>query len=222
MKLARFLPLLLALVAAGCGGGGHAGPTTGRFTVRFAWPTPKGRVVPTAAQSIVVLVKQGTTVTNSATLTPSSPTASFTEVPTGTVTVSATAYPAADGTGTPLASAQTTQTVSSGGNGSVDLTMASTIDHLGITPNPFNLALLGILTRQVNVTAYDSSNNVVLTSPSDLTYSVTSSNGVAVALILTNGAVTTVTGLALGDVTLTATDAISGKSASAPVHVTLN
>ncbi len=219
MKIARFLPLLTVLVAAGCGGSGQTAPGTGRFVVRFKWPVSTGRVIPTAAQSIVVQVLKNATVVNSALLTPGAPSASFTEVPTGAVTVKATAYPAADGSGNALASASATPTVTVAGPNSVDLTMASTIDHMAIVPNPVALALLGIVTQGVSVTAYDSSNNVILTSPSDISYST---GGSGVFLITTISGNTTVTGLALGTASLIATDAVSGKTATAPVIVTLH
>ena len=182
--------------------------------VRVAFPA-RSRVIPTAAQSVVVQVVQGATVVNQATLTTTSPQTTFTEVPVGSVTVKAFASPNSAGTGTPMATAQTIQTVVNGGTAAVDLTMASTIDHLSITPNPINLALTGVVTRQVTVTAYDASNAVVLTAPGDLSYS---SSGVSIFLVGSTGLVT---GIALGNATLTATDAISGKSATAPVHVTV-
>ena len=145
--MARAYPLaiLVALLAAGCGGGGRHGAsdTNGNFSVKFAWPAKAGRVIPTAAQSIRVQVFEGATMSNEAILTPAAPSVSFTEVPTGMVMVKAVAYPTAGGTGTALASAQTTQTITANGTASVNLTMASTIDHLALTPNPVNLALTG-------------------------------------------------------------------------------
>ena len=211
------LAFLVGLLAAGCGGGGRLGirSTGGNFSVRFAWPTKAGRVIPTAAQSIRVQVLKNSTVTHESFLTPGAPVANFTEVPTGTVTVKAVAYPTAGGTGTALASAQTTQAITANGTASVSLTMASTIDHLTLSPNPVNLALTGIVTRQTTVTAYDTAGSVVLTAPADLTYT---SSGLSIFIVNPTGMVT---GLAVGNATLTVTDAVSGKSDGAPVHVTL-
>lgn len=214
MPRAYPLALLVALLAAGCGGGGRQ-EAKGTFSVKFAWPAHAGRVIPTAAQSIRVQVLRNTTVTNEALLTPTAPVANFTEVPTGTVTVKAVAYPTAGGTGTALASAQTTQTITANGTASVSLTMASTIDHLDLTPDTINLALSGILTRQTTVTAYDTAGSVVLMSPSDLTYS---STGLSVFLVSPTGLVT---GVGVGNATLVVTDAVSGKSDSSAVHSTL-
>ena len=55
----------------------------------------------------------------------------------------------------------------------------------------------------------------MLTAPSDLTYA---SSGISVFIVSPTGLVT---GLALGNATLTVTDAISGKSDAAAVHITI-
>lgn len=207
---ARPLLFLIAALAAGCGGGGQS--SVGGLRLSLAWP--KSRVIPTAAQSVRVQVLQGAAVVNEAILTPASPTTSFTEIPAGSVTVRAVAYPASNGTGTAMASAQVPATIVANGTASVDLTMASTIDRLTISPSPVVLQLSGVFVRQLVVTAYDASNSVVLTSASDLSYA--SSSG-TLFTVNASGLVQAVGGAGTG--TVTATDAISGKSATATVHV---
>ena len=205
---------IVALLLAGCGGAGSS--PTGLIAIRVAWPAKAGgRVVPAAAQSVQVQLVQNATVTHTAILSPSSATTTFTEVPLGNVTVKAVAFPTAGATGTPMASGQTVQTVSAGSPVNVSLTMASTIDRLTISPSPITLALSGVFSRQITVTAYDVSNAVVLTAPTDVSYATTNS------LLFDVSATGLVRGLAVGSATVTATDASSGKSATASVVVTL-
>ena len=203
-----------ALSLAGCGGAGLS--PTGRLAVRVAWPEKTAsRVIPAAAQSVLVQVLQGATVVNSTILTAATPRTIFPDVPTGTLTITAVAYPTTNATGTAMAAGQTTQAVTTGSTPTVDLTMASTIDHLAISPSPIALALTGIFTRQIAVTAFDAGNAVVLTAPTDLSYTTTNS------LLFDVSATGLVRGLAVGAATVKATDATSGKWATAPVAVTL-
>ncbi len=181
----------------------------------MAWPS--GRVIPTAALSVRVQVLQGATVVNDVVLDKASPSTTFTEVPVGAVTVKATAYPASNGTGTAMATAQVAKTIAANATESVDLTMASTINRLTMTPNPVHLVLTLLVPVQLVVTAYDASNNVVLMSPSDLSYSTTNS---ALFNVSSTGVVTGLGSLA-GSSTITATDAISGKSVTVPATLTL-
>lgn len=170
-------------------------------------------MVPTAAQSIRVEVLQDATVVNTALLTVASPSTTFAQVPTGTMTVKATAFPNADGTGTAMALAQTSQTIADNTTASVSLTMGSTIDHLTVTPNPVNFLLAALFPRTITVTAYDAGNNVVLTAPGDIGYA---SSNFAIATVSASG---TVAGLALGQCTITATDAVSGKSGTTTAKI---
>lgn len=209
----RGLLFLLPALAAGCGGSGPA--TQPRLTVRFTWPNQGARVIPTATQSIVVKVIQGGTTVAQTVLVKPATAATFAELPVGAVTVTASAQPNTDGSGTAMATATVGATIADGSNTNVDMTMASTIDHLTISPNPVNLALLAILTRQIVVTAYDQSNAVVLMSPSDIAYSTTNS------LLFNVDSTGLATGLAVGTATVTATERTTGKSATASVVVTL-
>lgn len=218
MRIRSYLALLV-LPLAGCGGSGLSSsssrPATSRLTVNFAWPIRDTRVIPTASNSIKVVVTQGAVTVGSAILVRPATTVSFSELPVGSITVAATAYPNSDATGNAMASASTSSTITANNTQTVDLTMASTIHHLTLTPNPINLAITGLLTRQTTVTAYDASNAVILTAAADISYSTSNS------LLFNVNATGLVTGLAIGNATVTATDAISGKSATASVQITL-
>ena len=143
------LPLLLcalpvlgaSVVLTGCGGAAPASSVataTGRATLSITWPDAT-RLIPTAANSIMVKFLQGTTVV--ATQTVARPTGgntstlSFDTLPLGNLTVNATAYPNADGSGVAQATASTTATIASGQTTVVNITMASTISSLSLSPS---------------------------------------------------------------------------------------
>ena len=155
-------------------------------------------------------------VVNEVVLDKANPTTTFAELPVGAVTVKAFAYAASNGTGTVMATAQVDKTIAANVTEPVDLTMASAIDRLTMTPNPVHLVLSALVPVQLVVTAYDASNNVVLTSASDLTYSTTNSllfNVSPAGLVIGLGSLA-------GSSTITATDSISGKSVTIPASLT--
>ena len=104
--------ILFVLLLAGCGGGSNTQLATtggqGRATLTVTWPA-RTRLIPDASNSIAVVVKQGTTISAQQTLARpaagGTSTASFASLPTGTLSVTATAYPNADGTGVAQATA---------------------------------------------------------------------------------------------------------------------
>ena len=204
--------LLVALALAGCGGSSHHTAAKGRIKFTVTWPTSAGRVIPVNAQSLVVQVKRGATVVTSGLIARPAATISFSEVPTGSLNVVATAFASVDGSGTPLATATVPTTVASGGTSNVDVTLASTVDHLTVVPNPFSLAALSSGT--INVVAYDASGAVVLLDPSALNFA--SSNPSLVSI--TSGGVATAGG-SLGSGTITITEADSGKTLSLPISI---
>ena len=98
------LGLLLLLILAGCGGSGGGSVASlpssggqGRATLTVQWPVRPTRLIPSASNSISVIVKQGTTVFAQQTLARpaagGTSTASFTTLPTGILSVTAAAYP---------------------------------------------------------------------------------------------------------------------------------
>ena len=215
----RILPGALLLIlpfVIGCGGGGwpHLPQKMGTVSIRTVWPSGS-RVIPAGTASIKVQLLNGGTVVGQTLLDPNTPAASFAEVPLGSILVRAIAYPSATGTGTPMAQAEVIQSVTANATHTVALTMSSTIDRIVVAPSTVNLALLGLLTRQLVVTAYDASNAIVLTAPTDYTYATTNS------LLFNVSSSGLVTGLAVGAATVTAINRTSGKSASATVNVTL-
>lgn len=215
-RLCILVSTLCLYVLAGCGGGGvpnnaMPGSTPGRgsASVTIVWP-PVSRLIPNASQSVVVTIAQGGTQLQQQILqrpSGSGPTTgSFSALPTGALTATATAYPNLDGTGTAQAAASIPVTILANQNSAITITMNSTIDHLTLAPNPASVSVGSTL--QLSVTAYDKSNNIVLTSSSKLQWK--SSNNTFVS-VDANG---NTTGAAAGTSTITVTDTESGKSAT--------
>lgn len=211
-------PLLLLLAgslaaysAVGCGGhSSHHNRGSIRFTV--AWPPAETRVIPAAAQSLLVKIKDGSTVLNTQLIARPASTTTFTELPVGPLTVDVSAFASTDGTGTPLASASVPTTIVANGSVNVDVTLVSSIDHLEISPSPLTLAAL--TTGTITMTAKDVNGSVVLVDPSSVSYSSSDSS---VASVSSSGVVTA--GGSVGTATITVTEADSGKQTTVTVNV---
>lgn len=202
----------------GCGGGSSAtasGSDTGRATLTIIWPEVT-RLIPVAANSITVsfslngAVAATQTVARPATGTTS--TVSFDSLPVGALTVTAIAYPTTTGSGVAQASASDTVTITAGQSTPVALTMASTINSVALTPAGPSVAVGA--TTTLTGTAYNTSNSIVLTSSSTLTWA---SSNTSVATVSSTGVVT---GVAAGSATITVTETESGKTAATTVTVT--
>ncbi|MGC4046255.1 MAG: Ig-like domain-containing protein [Armatimonas sp.] len=206
----------VSLSLSGCGGAssGVATSHTGRATVSITWPE-RTRLIPVAANSIKVTFYSNNTVVATQTATrPAGATTStlaFDEIPAGSLAVEAVAYPNPDGTGNAQARASTTVTIIEGQITPVNLTMASTISSLAITPSDPIVAIGN--TINLGAVAADSSGSSVLISASTISWS--SSNN-AIATVSSNGVVTAV---AAGTATITATDRESGKTATTTIRV---
>ena len=204
---------------AGCGGGGGGGSTdggviaipVGRVKVDVAWPKAS-REIPTNARSVKIEAKDGVLTVGSALIVFPATTAMLTDVPCGDLTLHATAYASTDGTGTPLAVADSPVTVTDGGTSTVALTLASTIDHLEYEPNPFIIGAGGSL--PLVVTAKNLAGQSVMIDPSSLTFS---SSNPALFTIAADGKVTAGTGLGIG--TITVTESSSHKSLTIAAQV---
>lgn len=210
---------LTAGVLSGCGGGSSTSllTGTGRATLVIEWPDlTASRLVPVAANSIVVRFSlSGTTVSSQTVTRPSSgntSTVEFASLPPGTLTVTATAYPTTTGSGVAQAEASTTATILADQNVTVSVTMASTISSLSITPS--GPALTVGATTPLAMSALNSSGSVVLTSSSTVTWS---SSATSVATVDASGLVT---GISVGTALIMVTESESGKSASVTVSVT--
>ena len=228
------IAFLAVTFAAGCGGGSGngKGATTltststsaslgvGRAVFTVLWPaSAPTRLVPIAAQSIRVDILRGGTVVASQLLSRpasvgsagSSATLTFANLPVDTLTARASAFPQADGSGTAQATGSVPVVIATGQTVPFNLTMASTIDHLDLSPA---VASLGVGQQvQITETARDTPGNIVLTAPEKQQW--VSSNA-AVASVDANGVVTA---LSLGTATVTVTDQESGKSAVAAITV---
>lgn len=214
---AALLPPLLS----GCGGGAHsAGSHAGSLTLKVLWPAPS-KLIPAASNSIKASLS-GTSAPAPQILarpvTGNTASVTFTDLQPGSVTLTATAFPNADGTGTAQATGSAPATIVAGQTATVTVTMASTIDHVNVTPNPASVQVGQ--TVQLTATPVDTAGNVVLVSPSNLAWTT----GAAANATLTpaTGATTTVTGVAATTtpVTITATESESGKSGTSAVTVT--
>jgi hypothetical protein len=214
--------VVLVVLLTGCGGGGTSGNSsstaTGRATMTIHWPATT-RLIPLAANSITVTLSQGTqTVATQTVVRPSSgntATLLLSALPIGTLNVVASAYPNANGTGIAQATATTSIIIQADRNTPFSLTMASTIDHLDISP--VGIAVGVYEAALVTVTAKDASGNIVLIEPQTLQWL---SSDPTVATVDSAG---NVTGVAPGGTTtavqITVTEKESNKSVSIPVVV---
>jgi streptogramin lyase len=222
MKTTLPQSLILAVVVAcasvvllvGCGGHGGGGAADGRAVITVAWPT-RSRLIPAAANSITATFKRGQEVVASQVLSRpangAQSTATFDNLKVGSLTLTAAAYPNADGTGVAQAQGGTTVAIQSGQTANVTLTMDSTINHIEVTP-PSPTVQVG-QTVSFLATATDASGGVVLTAPSKLQWA---SQTPAVATIDGAGVATAVS---LGSSLITVTDTESGKGGSVTLTV---
>lgn len=219
-SLAASLALLV-----GCGGGGTgndpvapAANGIGRLTVSVAWPetTEPGRVVPANALSIrIELLKNGSPFRSLLLAKPVTE-ASFTELPLGAISVRATAFPTANGTGNALATTTVAATVAADTQTTVPVTMASTVASLVLSPATLNLAQGA--SQTITVAAKNAAGGAVLIPVSAVTYT---SNAPALVRATKNADGTaTLTHLAgVGTAIVTVTESASGKSTTLPVTV---
>ncbi len=215
----RYRALLFAslILLAGCGGGGSGPASTplGKAVFTVTWPDA-ARLVPVAANSVRITLTGGSFTVSQVLTRPATgntATATFDAVPVGQLLATAAAFPTTDGTGTPQAFASLPITVEPNVIAHADLTMASTIDHLEITPPVATLTAGDNL--QLIMAARDRNGAVVFTSPSTIQW-VSSAPGVASTDA--NGGITALT---MGDAPITVTETESGKSATAPITVKL-
>ncbi len=165
-----FLGILAALLA-GCGGGNSSkiNAAGGRAVLTVKWPL-RSRLLPQAANSIKVSIKNGNTLVTSRLLArPASGTTTsvtFDPLPVGTLAMTATAFPVADGTGIAQATGGAALNIQAGQTFSFALTMQSTITKLDVTASNPNIKIGN--TQQMTATATDASGAIVLLTPSKL------------------------------------------------------
>jgi hypothetical protein len=212
---------LVTLFGGGCGGassGINAIPVasrgTGSVAFKVIWPQ-KTRLIPALTGSIQAVLSSGSTTIASKLLTPPSTgnvsTVTFQNVNAGTLSLTATAYPNADGSGVALASGASSVDVVGEQTASVTVTMQSTIDHLELSPTAPAVTVGKSLA--LAPTAKDAHGNVVLLSSGKLTWQSANTGFFTV-----NSGV--VTGVAAGSANVTVTDTESGKSVA--VSCTVN
>lgn len=216
-----FLVCCLAAMLMGCGGGGNGigltGTATGRATLTVTWPEPS-RLIPQASNSIRVTVTSGTVMAASSLLQRpaggGTSSVTFSTLPIGTLTLTASAYPQTDGSGVAQATATIPIVIEASKETPFALTMATTIDHIEIAPTS---PALGIgLTQPLTAVAKDATGAVVLTTPARGQWQT---DNAAVAAVSSAGIVT---GVGAGTAKITYTDTESGKSAFVTVSVRAN
>ena len=221
--LSMFVCATFTFALTGCGGGSTTSPAaTGRLTLSVTWPkksaTSTTRLIPIGSQSIVAVVTRGsqtlgTQIIVGADGAPGPSTVTFTGLPAGTVTLTASAYPTQQGTGVAMATGSQPATIFSGQNTNVSVTMASTIDHVTITPVNPTVAVGSFVSLTMN--AFDAQGNMVLAA---LTADFVSVN-TGTATVATGGNPSVIKGIATGTSLITVTERESGKTASTTVTV---
>ena len=210
---------LLALLFWGCGGTSSSGTPsarTGTLTFKVKWPS-KTRLIPYDCAVIVATLTDSKGNVIGAPQTLDRPaqgvlttSVSFSNLNPGSVTLSASSYPAGypTGAGTTVAQASGAQSTSiaAGQVASVTVTMADTIAKVAIRPNP--LVLNVGQSTQLTMTAYDEASDIVLVSPNTVTWA--SQNPADVTVSPTGLA----KGVSAGNSTVTVTETESGKTAT--------
>lgn len=213
------------VLTAGCGGSGSgvSAPVkaaTGRAVFHIQWPESTSRLVPIAATHLkIVLSNANGPVASRVIARPNSDT-TFDFLAPGGLTVSATAYPddpdsTADGNGAAQATATAPVTIVADTATTLNLTLASTIQSIDVSPATLalNTGVLGN-TATLVATAKDSGGSIVLTNG---TFQFTSGTPATATVATGTGLVTAV---APGTSVVTATETESGVGGTANVTVT--
>jgi hypothetical protein len=223
------LMLTTPLIAlSGCGGGGGtASPAAsstraGKLSLTVKWPeqTKDTRLIPQFTQVLRAELRSGDQVLGIRDILnedgpPRASTVTFDNLQPGVVTLTATAYPEAGATGTPLASGAVSTTINSGETARVSITMASTIDRVEITPaNPTTARGQRVI---LTATPFDAAGNVIIAPSSNFAW--TSDNPNAVVPFPEGGQSVFADPLTIGTARLTVTESDSGKTASTTVTV---
>ena len=212
------LALLFSVPLVGCGGGsGLSGSNSalsttstsgsrakGRAVVHVKWPVhAKTRLIPAGANSIKISIRKGdseiasTTLTRPADGSPLVSTYAFQNLPLGSLTATASAYPNADGTGIAQAVGANTLLITANQDSPLTLTMDATI--VGVSVTGASAVATGA-TDTLIAAAQDGSGAVVLIGPGALTWS--SSDATKATIDPATGIAT---GVAPGLTTITAT-----------------
>jgi hypothetical protein len=169
------------------------------------WPVRDSRVIPTAANSIVITVSMaGKTIAMSGPIArpPKGGTSTWStpSLPQGTYQLAATAFPNTDGTGTAQAAGTGALTIVPNKNTQASVTMGSTVTSIATSVT----TLLGRpnFTFPVTVTTKDADGNVVLVADSDIKWQISNQGVVQLA---SGGVHATFKGLTTGSTTVTAT-----------------
>jgi outer membrane protein assembly factor BamB len=217
-----------ALLLPGCGGSGGAKtpvvtlPASNVGAARFTitWPAPS-RLIPAGAYSIrIALSAPGQTIAPQLVTRPTSgdaSTALFSNLSPGNVTVTATAYPAADGSGTPQASGSEVVSIASNATLDAGLVLNSTVQTVNITPAQPTMVVGDALT--VAASALDGNGALVLTGNSTWKWS---NDTPSVVTISGAGTAVNVTALTTGTAVIHAQDTESGRSAQLTITVIAN
>jgi hypothetical protein len=221
-KCSVLMSLALGLAAAGCGGGSGSGSgnstqaSNGTASLVVNWPT-RSRLIPLASNSITVSLSQAGTVIASQTVarpaSGSTSTVNFSDLPYGTIAVSASSFPNSDGTGNAQAIGSGTLKEVFGTPGAITISMASTVTKLAITPNP--IACGKGLTTNLTASATDANGNIVLlsvgTANEVLSWTTGSS---AIATVSGTGPTAVLTGVDQGTTTVSASLVVNDSGAT--------
>jgi hypothetical protein len=197
MRALQFLFLIaIAITVVGCGGSSQTTSHVGSLTLKVKWPV-KGRLIPYDSASIVAVLTNSSGASLGTQTLPRpaegvlTTSVTFTNIATGAVTLTATAYPTAQGTGVAQAVGKAGSTIVAGQTASVTVTMADTIVAINIL-NAAGGAAGGTLqtgqTQQLTAQCVDASGDTVLTSATTIQWSVPS--GFAYGSVSATGLVT--------------------------------
>jgi hypothetical protein len=218
-SLAYFALIFVGLLAGCAGTGGSVGQSHGpMLQLKFDWPD-RSRLIPLACESIVVELTQGSVTVASATVArppagQGQTTTTFTDIPTGEMSIRATAYPEPDGSGVAQAEGNAQITIYPDVPSQASLTMGTTITNIEIQPNPVTVPIGQDV--QVSMSAKDSQGRTVLVAEESIQWNVSDTSK---ATIIGQGTTATLHGLALGVFTVHATDMESDREGSAQATV---
>jgi outer membrane protein assembly factor BamB len=213
---ALLAPAVLSVISCGSHGGGGG---TGQLRVTVKWPKAS-RLIPKASNSInTAVLDNGTQRDHKLLAKPAAgatqTSVTYTDLAPGGYSLTATAFPNADGTGVAQATGSVAAPITAGQTTNVTLTMDSTIVRVDVTPANPTVIVGG--SQQLTATCFDQNDSVVLVAAGNISWQTADQTKVTV-----NAATGLATGVAAAPngVNVTATESESTKSGSTKVTVT--